>query len=316
MSAAQSREHGRPVPPRAQPYERPLAVAATGAPRRESHHDAAIAACLVMSVGVAPQAWADTDQDPASADAAAPIDDGRVPSGPPANLSTRDGWTLTLSSEDETQVPVAPLTTALSSRDYIVGGTFTASLSGPDEARGILEVGYDIGWHRHEHLQRRRRSARPWWALPSTPPTAYSIWRGTRLAASMGGTYATQGYVFPISIRDGERNPSESQRWRWTQTVRRTPRRTAVSDHAHVGGRELSGLFTRRWSDAQRRHCIGAQRSWSYSWAANYSVARMSTTRTATAPTTGSSPAPQHARRQSPMPPLWETPTRLAVEYA
>ncbi len=106
---------------------------------------AAIAACLVMSVGVAPPAWADTDQDPAPADAAAPIDDGRVPSGPPANLKTRDGWTLTLSSEDETQVPVAPLTTAASSRDYIVGGTFTASLSGPDEARGILEVGYNIG---------------------------------------------------------------------------------------------------------------------------------------------------------------------------
>ena len=106
---------------------------------------AAIAACLIMSVGLAPPAWADPDQDPSPADAAAPIDDGRVPSGPPANLKTRDGWTLTLSSEDETQVPVAPLTTALASRDYIVGGTFTASLSGPDEARGILEVGYDIG---------------------------------------------------------------------------------------------------------------------------------------------------------------------------
>ena len=106
---------------------------------------AAIAACLVMSVGLAPSASADADQDPAPADAAPAADDGRVPSGPPANLQTRDGWTLTLSSEDETQVPVAPLTTALSSRDYIVGGTFTASLSGPDEARGILEVGYDIG---------------------------------------------------------------------------------------------------------------------------------------------------------------------------
>ena len=68
-----------------------------------------------------------------------------MPSGPPANLETRDGRTLTLSSEDETQVPVPPLTTAVWSRDYIVGGTFAASLSGPDEARGILEVGYDVG---------------------------------------------------------------------------------------------------------------------------------------------------------------------------
>ena len=106
---------------------------------------AAITACLIMSVGVAPPAWADADQDPAPADAAAPIDDGRVPSGPPANFKTRDGWSLTVSSEDETQLPVAPLTTAVSSRDYIVGGTFVASLNGPDEAHGILEVGYDIG---------------------------------------------------------------------------------------------------------------------------------------------------------------------------
>ena len=106
---------------------------------------AVITACLIMSVGVAPPAWADSDEDPAPADAAALADDGRVPSGPPATLKTRDGWTLTLSSEDETQVPVSPLTTATSSRDYVVGGTFIASLSGPDEGRGILEVGYDIG---------------------------------------------------------------------------------------------------------------------------------------------------------------------------
>jgi MspA len=62
-----------------------------------------------------------------------------------ANLTTPDGWTLTLSSKDETALPVAPLTTAVSSRDYIVGGTFLGSLVGPDEARGTLEVGYDIG---------------------------------------------------------------------------------------------------------------------------------------------------------------------------
>jgi MspA len=104
---------------------------------------AAIAACL-MSVGVAPVASADPDQG-ATAAAASVVDDGRVPSGPPVSLSTPDGWTLALSSKDETVVPVAPLTTALSSRDYIVGGTFTGSLSGPGDARGTLEVGYDIG---------------------------------------------------------------------------------------------------------------------------------------------------------------------------
>ena len=105
---------------------------------------AAIVACL-MSVCVAPSAWADPDEGSTPAAAAPADDDGRVPSGPPANLSTPDGWTLTLSSKDEAALPVAPLTTAVSSRDYIVGGTFIGSLTGPGDARGILEVGYDIG---------------------------------------------------------------------------------------------------------------------------------------------------------------------------
>ena len=101
--------------------------------------------CLAVSMGFAPAAWAEPDQGPTPANAATAVDDGRVPPGPPANLTTPDGWTLTLSSRDETALPVAPLTTAVSSRDYIVGATFIGSLSGPGEARGILEVGYDIG---------------------------------------------------------------------------------------------------------------------------------------------------------------------------
>jgi hypothetical protein len=105
---------------------------------------AAIVACLML-VAVAPAARADPDQDSAPADAAPAVDDGRVPSGPPASISTPDGWTLTLSSKDETALPVAPLTTAVSSRDYIVGGTYVGSLTGPGDARGLLEVGYDIG---------------------------------------------------------------------------------------------------------------------------------------------------------------------------
>jgi hypothetical protein len=101
-------------------------------------------ACLLISAAVAPAAWADPNQDATPA-AATTGGDGAVPSGPPANLTTPDGWTLMLSSRDETALPVAPLTTAVSSRDYIVGGTFVGSLSGPGEARGTLEVGYDIG---------------------------------------------------------------------------------------------------------------------------------------------------------------------------
>jgi len=111
---------------------------------------AAIAVCLVTVVGAAPPSRADPEPGPAPADAAPAGDqgrapDGRVPSGPPATLTTPDGWTLTLASQDETQLPVAPLTTATSSREYVVGGTFIGALSGPEEARGVLEVGYDIG---------------------------------------------------------------------------------------------------------------------------------------------------------------------------
>jgi hypothetical protein len=98
-----------------------------------------------MSVVLASAAWAEPDQGATPAGAAPVVDDGRVPPGPPAKITTPDGWTLTLYSKDETAVPVAPLTTAVSSRDYIVGATFIGSLSGPGEARGILEVGYDIG---------------------------------------------------------------------------------------------------------------------------------------------------------------------------
>lgn len=81
-------------------------------------------------------------------DAAPPVDDGRVISPPPQMLKTPDGWTLTVSAKDETQMIRAPLTTALSSREYVVGGTFIGSLAGPEEAEvpgGTIEVGYQIG---------------------------------------------------------------------------------------------------------------------------------------------------------------------------
>ncbi len=43
------------------------------------------------------------------------------------------------------QVPVAPLTTAISSREYLSSGTFVGLLKGPEQPRGVLEVGYEIG---------------------------------------------------------------------------------------------------------------------------------------------------------------------------
>ncbi|MCH9667923.1 MAG: MspA family porin [Actinomycetia bacterium] len=72
-----------------------------------------------------------------------PPDTGAVPSEPPVSAQTLDGRTITVAAKDETQLPVAPLTTAQSSRDWVVGGTFTGETTG-SVAGGTLEVGYQI----------------------------------------------------------------------------------------------------------------------------------------------------------------------------
>ncbi|MBV5246305.1 MspA family porin [Mycolicibacterium sp. PAM1] len=77
-----------------------------------------------------------------------PAPDGAVASGPPGFVVTPDGWELTVSAKDEFQVAVAPLTTALSSREYLVAGTFEGAVAGAGTAPtsgGTLEVGYQIG---------------------------------------------------------------------------------------------------------------------------------------------------------------------------
>jgi hypothetical protein len=112
---------------------------------------AVLTSCVLTCVLVAPPAPAEPDTEPVSAEApaAAPVDDGRVESSPPATTKTPDGWTLTVSAKDEVQRAIAPLTTAISSREYEVGGTFTGSVTAPegqDETpHGTLEVGYQIG---------------------------------------------------------------------------------------------------------------------------------------------------------------------------
>jgi hypothetical protein len=73
-----------------------------------------------------------------------PAADGRVASSPPST-STLDGVTLTISAKNETQMPVLPLTTAISTREYVVGGVFTGSITGSAAPAGIFEVGYQIG---------------------------------------------------------------------------------------------------------------------------------------------------------------------------
>ncbi|MDM2519873.1 MspA family porin, partial [Mycobacteroides abscessus] len=87
----------------------------------------------------APLAFADPeDPNPAPAPAPAqpvandvpPGPDGAIASAEPGNLITPDGWTVTVAGKNESLLPVAPLTTALSSREYIVGGSFIGAVSG------------------------------------------------------------------------------------------------------------------------------------------------------------------------------------------
>lgn len=87
------------------------------------------------------------DVQPVAAAVAEPaVDDGKVSSGEPATTKSPDGWTLTISAKDETQLPIAPLTTAISTREYEVGGVFNGSVTGPGAApKGVFEVGYQIG---------------------------------------------------------------------------------------------------------------------------------------------------------------------------
>ncbi len=95
-----------------------------------------------MSVNTAPATGADPDVTPAGATQGA---DGRVPSPEPVVVNSPDGWRLALGARDEMQIPVQPLTTAVSSREYLASGIFVASLAGPEPPRGRLEVGYEIG---------------------------------------------------------------------------------------------------------------------------------------------------------------------------
>ena len=115
----------------------------------------AAALTMLLPMGAAPSALADPQAEPAAplqqaADPAAPPPPGvgAVPSSPPGILDTPDGWHLSVVGSNETQLPVAPLTTAVSSREYLVGGTFTGTVTGGGKTKlngGTLEAGYQIG---------------------------------------------------------------------------------------------------------------------------------------------------------------------------
>ena len=115
----------------------------------------------MASALIVPIASADPEAEPVvgTAETAPAPPDGALPDGapppvelvessPPATSKSPDGWTLTVSAKDETQQVIAPLTTAISTREYEVGGLFNAKMEGPGEAdppEGTFEVGYQIG---------------------------------------------------------------------------------------------------------------------------------------------------------------------------
>jgi hypothetical protein len=108
---------------------------------------------IAIPVWAAPVALADPPPpDPAVEPVGAPVgpppDTGAVPSAAPGVLDTPDGWHLSVVGSGETQLPVAPLTTAVSSREYLISGTFTGTISGSGKtalAGGSLEAGEQIG---------------------------------------------------------------------------------------------------------------------------------------------------------------------------
>ena len=153
-----------------------------------------------------------------SAVAALPIDHGGIPSAEPATTKTPDGWTLTIFSKDETVLPVQPLTTALSSRDYMVGGTFAATLVGPGgAARGVLEVGYQIGCGID---------------MSTSNGVTLAGTGGQTLSVGTTGPFLGPPTVLPIVTDAGDRcgdrrrsSPASSTSFRWTRRSSKAPSR-------------------------------------------------------------------------------------------
>lgn len=107
--------------------------------------------CIALPMAGLGPAWADPPPAPgpgaAPEDADAP-DTGVVASADPAVVTTPDGWTLTVAATNESQLPIAALTTATTSREYLAGGTFTGTATGNGTTKlngGTLEAGYQIG---------------------------------------------------------------------------------------------------------------------------------------------------------------------------
>jgi hypothetical protein len=108
------------------------------------------AVCTFISVGAAPLASAEPPPPDPNVPAAdgPPPDTGAVGSEVPGIANSPDGWTLNVVGKDESQLAIPPLTTALSSREDLAGGTFTGTVTGGGKGTltgGTLEAGYQIG---------------------------------------------------------------------------------------------------------------------------------------------------------------------------
>ncbi|MBI3213131.1 MAG: MspA family porin [Mycobacterium sp.] len=112
------------------------------------------ALCMMVPLGAAPIALADPPADPPAvpvSDVAGPVPGGPagpVPSAAPGVLVTPDGWTLAVTGSAESMEPVAALTGAPTSREYLVDGTFNGAVTGSGKTKlagGVLEAGYQIG---------------------------------------------------------------------------------------------------------------------------------------------------------------------------
>lgn len=110
-------------------------------------------ACLSLATATAPAGLADPAADPSVVPAAdvtdgTPVANGAVPSGNPGTLTTPEGLVLTVSATKESLDPVTALTNTPWSREYVVGGVFSGSVTGPGHSAvngGVLEAGYQIG---------------------------------------------------------------------------------------------------------------------------------------------------------------------------
>lgn len=119
-----------------------------------------LATSLSIATATAPAGFADPPADPAVVPAepsatpagntagVSPVPSGPLPSGKPGTLTTPEGLVLSVSAAKESIDPVTALTNTPWSREYVVSGVFSGTMTGAGQAEvrgGVLEAGYQIG---------------------------------------------------------------------------------------------------------------------------------------------------------------------------